>query len=105
MMVTTGGRGSSERVVLVVVIVVEQLLELELGLHAGLDEDHGGAELLGDQFDHLVGSDWVAVTISPAIISMLTMSAGVRLSLGASSWMVTPGDDDLALGDRGVAAV
>ena len=34
------------------------------------------------------GSDWVAVTISPAIISMRTMSAGVRLSLGARSWIV-----------------
>ena len=31
------------------------------------------------------GSDWVAVTISPAIISMRTMSAAVRLSFGARS--------------------
>ena len=35
----------------------------------------------------IISSDsaWVAVTISPAIISMRTMSAGVRFSLGASS--------------------
>ena len=43
-----------ERVVFVV-IVAEQRLQLELGFLAGLDEQHVGAERLGDQLDHLVG--------------------------------------------------
>ena len=54
MTVTIGARGSSERVVFVVV-VTEQRLQLELGLLAGLDEQHLGTERLGDELDHLVG--------------------------------------------------
>ena len=54
MTVTIGARGSRQRVVFVVV-VAEQRLQLELGLLAGLDEQHLGAERLGDELDHLVG--------------------------------------------------
>src|SRR4026207_1126178 len=34
------------------------------------------------------GSDWVAVTISPAIISMRTMAGGVRVGVRAGGWVV-----------------
>ena len=44
-----------QRVVFFVVVVAEQRLQLELCLLAGLDEQHLGAERLGDQLDHLVG--------------------------------------------------
>ncbi len=54
MTVTIGSTRLFERVV-VLVVVAEQRLQLELGLLAGLDEQHIGTERLGDQLDHLVG--------------------------------------------------
>ena len=44
-----------QRLVLVFLFVTEQRLELELLLLARLDEQHLGAERLGDELDHLVG--------------------------------------------------
>ena len=44
-----------QRLVVFLVVVAEQRLQLELGLLAGLDEQHLGAERLGDELDHLVG--------------------------------------------------
>ena len=52
---TIGGRGREARVLVLFVVVTEQRLELELLLLAGLDEEHLGAERLGDELDHLVG--------------------------------------------------
>ena len=54
MTVMTGGARLEQRLV-VVVVVVEQRLQLELLLLAGLDEQDLGAELGGEQLDHLVG--------------------------------------------------
>ena len=44
-----------QRLVVFVVVVAEHREELDLLLLAGLDEQHLGAERLGDQLDHLVG--------------------------------------------------
>ena len=54
MTVMTGGRGSLG-VRVVVVVVVEEGLELELLLLAGLDEQDVGADLEREQLDLLVG--------------------------------------------------
>ena len=48
-------RARLEQRFVVVVVFTEHRLQLELGLLARLDEQDLGAELLGDQLDHLVG--------------------------------------------------
>ena len=57
MTVMTGARGSSVLVVVVVVELLdaEHLLELDLLLLTGIDEADLGADLGGEQLDHVVG--------------------------------------------------
>ena len=88
-----------ERVV-VLVVVAEQRLQLELGLLAGLDEQHLGAERLGDELDHLVGQrlragDHLARVEQQAHeVGRGAVQLGRELLDGAAAL-----DDDLALGD------
>ena len=96
---TIGARGSRQRVVFVVV-VAEQRLQLELGLLAGLDEQHLGAERLGDELDHLVGErlragDHLARVEQQAHeVGRRAVQLRRELLDGAAAL-----DDDLALGD------
>ena len=56
MTVTTGGRGRSSSSVLLLVVLVEELgQQLGLTLLAGVDQADLGAELGGEQLDHVVG--------------------------------------------------
>ena len=52
---TGGALGSVVLVLLVLVVDVEELLELDLLLLAGVDEADLGADLGGEQLDHVVG--------------------------------------------------
>ena len=103
MTVTIGARGSGERVVFVVV-VTEQCLELELGFLAGLDEQHLGAERLGDELDHLVGQRLRAGDHLTRVEQQADEVGGGAVQLGRE---LLDGDaaldDDFAVGDRGVA--
>ena len=89
--------------VVVFVVVTEQRLQLELGLLAGLDQQHLGAERLGDEVDHLVGQrlragDHLArVEQQPHEVGGGAVQLGRELLDGAAAL-----DDDLALGDRRV---
>ena len=100
--VTIGARGSRLRVV-VFVVVAEQRLQLELGLLAGLDEQHLGTERLGDELDHLVGQrlragDHLARVEQQAHeVGRGAVELGRELLDGDAAL-----DDDLALGNRGV---
>ena len=91
-----------ERVV-VFVVVAEQGLQLELGLLAGLDQQHLGAERLGDELDHLVGErlragDHLArVEEQPHEVGGGAVELGRELLDGAAAF-----DDDLALGDGSI---
>ena len=92
-----------ERVVFVVVVTQERL-QLELGLLAGLDEQHLGAERLGDELDHLVGErlragDHLARVEQQAHeIGSGAVQLGCELLDGDAAL-----DDDLALGHRRIA--
>ena len=96
------GARLGQRVVFVVV-VAEECLQLELGLLAGLDEQHFGAERLGDELDHLVGErlragDHLArVEQQPHEVGGRAVQLGRELLDGDAAL-----DDDLAFGDRGV---
>ena len=98
MTVMTGGR-QLLRVRVVVVVVVEEGLELQLLLLAGLDEEHVGAELEGEQLDLLVGQrhggrDHLAVLEQEAHdVGRRAVQLGAEL-LGRGA----PLDDDRALG-------
>ena len=85
------------------VVVAEHRLQLELGLLARLDEQHLGAERLGDEVDHLVGErlragDHLARVEEQAHeVGRGAVQLGRELLDGAA-----PLDDDLALGHRRV---
>ena len=89
--------------VVLLVVVAEQRLQLELGLLAGLDEQHLGAERLGDELDHLVGQrlragDHLARVEQQAHeVGRGAVQLGRELLDGAAAL-----DDDLALGHRRV---
>ena len=102
MTVTIGARGSSERVV-VLVVVAEQRLQLELGLLAGLDEQHLGTERLGDELDHLVGERLRAGDHLARVEQQAHEVGGGAVQLGRELLDRDAAlDDDLALGDRRV---
>ncbi len=92
-------------VVVDVVVDVEQLLELDLLLLAGVDEADLGADLGGEQLDHVVGErlggrDHLALLHEEADhVGRGAVQLGAEL-LGRGG----PLDHDLALGDRGVRA-
>ena len=95
-----------ERVVVILVVVAEQRLQLELGLLAGLDEQHLGAERLGDELDHLVGERLRAGDHLAGVEEHAHEVGGraVQLAARAPGSSIPRGDDDLALGDRRVVA-
>ena len=91
-----------ERVV-VFVVVAEQRLQLELGLLAGLDEQHLGAERLGDELDHLVGQRLRAGDHLARVEQQADEVGGGAVELGRELLDGAAAlDDDLALGDRRV---
>ena len=89
--------------VVFLVVVAEQRLQLELGLLAGLDEQHLGAERLGDELDHLVGQRLRAGDHLARVEQQAHEVGGGAVQLrrelldGAAAL-----DDDLALGHRRV---
>ena len=90
-----------QRLFVVFVVFAEHRLQLELGLLAGLDEQHLGAELLGDELDHLVGQrlragDHLArVEQDPHEVGGGAVQLGRELLDGDATR-----DHDLAFGDR-----
>ena len=82
--------GLEQRLVLVLVVVAEHRLELELLLLTGLDEEHLGAERLGDQLDHLVGERLRARDHLARVEEQAHEVGRVAVQRGASSWMVLP---------------
>ena len=96
-------RAAPARGVVFVVVVTEQCLELELGFLAGLDEQHLGAERLGDELDHLVGQRLRAGDHLARVEQQADEVGGGAVQLGRE---LLDGDaaldDDLAVGDRGV---
>ena len=92
-----------ERVV-VFVVVAEHRLQLELGLLAGLDEQHLGAERLGDELDHLVGERLRAGDHLARVEQQAHEVGRGAVELGRELLdRDAARDDDLALGDGRVA--
>ena len=87
----------------VLVVVAEERLQLELGLLAGLDEQHLGAEGLGDELHHLVGQRLRAGDHLTRVEQQTDEVGGGAVQLGRE---LLDGaatlDDDLALGDGSV---
>ena len=104
MTVTTGGRGRRSASSLLLVLVLEVLgLELGLLLLAGVDEADVGAELGGEQLDHVVaqrlgGGDHLALEEQePDDVAGRAVELGPELA-GRRA----PLDDDLDVGHRRV---
>ena len=94
-------RARLEERVVVFVVVAEQRLQLELGLLAGLDEQHLGAERLGDQLDHLVGERLRAGDHLARVEQEAHEVGGRAVQLGRELLDRDAAlDDDLALGNR-----
>ena len=85
-------------------VVAEQRLELELVLLAGLDEQHLGAEGLGDELDHLVGERLRAGDHLARVEQHPHEVGGGAVQLGRELLDRDPArHHDLALGDRRVS--
>ena len=92
-----------ERVV-VFVVVAEQRLQLELGLLAGLDEQHVGTERLGDELDHLVGERLRAGDHLARVEQQAHEVGGGAVQLRRELLDRDAAlDDDLVLGNRRIA--
>ncbi len=88
---------------LVVVVLAEHRLQLELGLLAGLDEQHLGAERLGDQLDHLVGERLRPGDHLARVEEQADEVGGVAVQPRRQLLQrAAAGHDDLTLGNRGV---
>ncbi len=102
MTVTTGGRGRWSASVLFVLVLEVAGQQLGLLLLAGVDQAHVGADLGGEELDHVVGQrlgrhDHLALEEQEAHdVAGTAVQLGPEVAGGRA-----PLDDDLALGHRG----
>ena len=93
-------RARLEQRLVVLVVVAEHRVQLELVLLAGLDEEHLGAERLGDELDHLVGERLRGGDHLARVEQDAHEVGGRAVQLGRELLdRDAARDDDLALGD------